>query len=67
MKVQCALCDEVDELEDDSLHAKRLRNRRIRMYLCRECYERIDSNTRKRHATGSFQLYDTKKKKRDLI
>ncbi|SFD83312.1 Uncharacterized protein YlaI [Lentibacillus persicus] len=67
MKVQCVLCDEINDIEDNSLQAKRLRNRRIRMYLCPECYERIDNNTKKRHATGSFHLYDTKKKKRDLI
>lgn len=67
MEVQCVLCDEAHEIEYDSLQAKRLRNRRIRMYLCPECYERIDHNTRKRHATGSFQLYDPKEKKRDLI
>lgn len=67
MKVQCVLCDTVHELEDDSLQAKRLRNRRVYMYLCPECYTRIDNNTRKRHATGNFRLYDEKKKKQDLI
>ncbi|HLR62252.1 MAG TPA: YlaI family protein [Lentibacillus sp.] len=67
MKVQCVLCDEVNELEDDSLQAKRLRNRRIYMYLCSGCYDRIDNKTRERHATGSFKLYDAKKKKKDLI
>ncbi|WP_090238178.1 YlaI family protein [Lentibacillus halodurans] len=68
MKVQCVLCDAVHEIDDDSLQAKRLRNRRIHMYLCQECYGRIDDNTRKRHATGSFRLFDdTKKKKKDLI
>ncbi|QKY68922.1 YlaI family protein [Lentibacillus sp. CBA3610] len=67
MKVQCVLCDVLHELEDNALQAKRLRNRRIHMYLCPECYERIDNNTKKRHATGSFRLYDPKEKKRDLI
>ncbi|MFD1360208.1 YlaI family protein [Lentibacillus salinarum] len=68
MKVQCVICDTVHELEDDSLQAKRLRNRRIYMYLCTECYRRIDDKTRERHATGSFKLYDAyKKKKKDLI
>lgn len=67
MKVQCVLCDTVEEVEDDSLQAKRLRNRRIYMYLCSECYDRIGDKTRKRHATGSFRLYDTKKKQKDLI
>ncbi|GGK04258.1 hypothetical protein GCM10007063_28240 [Lentibacillus kapialis] len=67
MKVQCVLCDKVNELEDDSLQAKRLRNRRIYMYLCSECYGRIDDKTQERHATGSFKLYDPKKKNKDLI
>ncbi|WP_010530408.1 YlaI family protein [Lentibacillus jeotgali] len=67
MKVQCVLCDDVYEIEDDSLQAKRLRNRRIYMYLCSECYDRIDNKTKERHATGCFKLYDAKKKKKDLI
>jgi len=67
MQVKCALCDTIEDLEDYSLQAKRLRNRRLKMYLCKPCYERIDDRTKQRHATGNFQLYEEKKQKRDLI
>ncbi|RKQ37358.1 DUF2197 domain-containing protein [Oceanobacillus halophilus] len=67
MQVQCTLCDRIDSLEDNTLQAKRLRNRRIYMYLCRTCYERIDNKTKQRHATGKFQLYNEKKEKDHLF
>ncbi|HLR07811.1 MAG TPA: YlaI family protein [Bacillota bacterium] len=63
MKVKCVLCDTVESLADDSWQAKQLRNRRTRMYLCQSCHERIAKNTYKRHATGKFQLFRTKKNK----
>lgn len=65
MQVKCVLCDRVEGLDDYSLHAKRLRNRRNRMYLCEKCYKRIDCKTKKRHATGNFRLYQKKKTKDD--
>ncbi|MFD2760581.1 YlaI family protein [Lentibacillus juripiscarius] len=67
MKVKCVLCDTVHDIEDNSLKAKRLRNRRITMYLCEECDGRIYDRTQKRHKTGNFHLYDGHKKKKDLI
>ncbi|GAB4072299.1 YlaI family protein [Barrientosiimonas marina] len=68
MKAQCILCDTVNDLEDDSLKAKRLRNRQVNMYLCPECYERITNKTKERYATGNFRLYsDNSRKKKDLI
>lgn len=67
MQVKCVICDRIEALEDDCFKAKRLRNRRIHMYLCLDCYTRIDENTKKRHATGNFRLYDTKKKTKELI
>ncbi|MBP1968234.1 uncharacterized protein YlaI [Virgibacillus natechei] len=67
MQVKCAICDHVEELEDYSLEAKKLRNRRIHMYTCSPCYERIEYKTNQRHATGNFQLYRKKKQKNDLI
>ncbi|GAB3068196.1 YlaI family protein [Virgibacillus ainsalahensis] len=67
MQVKCAICDNVQTLEDDSPEAKRLRNRRIHMFLCQSCYERIEYKTNQRHATGNFKLYEKKKKKKDLI
>lgn len=66
MQVKCVLCDMIENIEDNSLQAKRLRNRKIHMFLCQECYDRIYDKTKKRHATGNFSLYEQKKKK-DLI
>ncbi|MFB4167634.1 MULTISPECIES: YlaI family protein [unclassified Virgibacillus] len=67
MQVQCVLCDTIEDIQDSSLQAKRLRNRRIHMYLCQECDHRIYNNTKKRHETGNFRLYEAKKQKKDLI
>ncbi|MFD1038737.1 YlaI family protein [Virgibacillus byunsanensis] len=67
MQVKCVICDTIESIEDNSFEAKRLRNRRIHMYLCDTCYNRVDENTRKRHATGNFRLYEKKKRKDELI
>ena len=67
MQVKCALCDEVNSLEDESLQAKRLRNRRLNLYICKPCYKRIEKKTKERHATGKFNLYKEKIKKDELI
>ncbi len=52
---------------DNSFQAKKLRNRRRYMYLCDNCYERIDNKTKQRHATGKFRLYKEKKREDDFI
>lgn len=67
MQVKCVLCDSIEGLDDYSLHAKRLRNRRSRMYLCGKCYERIEYKTKQRHATGDFRLYSKKKNEDEYI
>ncbi|GAA0613373.1 YlaI family protein [Virgibacillus siamensis] len=67
MKVKCVLCDTIEDIDGQSLKAKRLRNRRIHMYLCHECDQRISERTKQRHATGQFQLYEEKKKRDSLI
>ncbi|RLL45199.1 DUF2197 domain-containing protein [Oceanobacillus piezotolerans] len=67
MQVKCTICDSIDTLNDDSLQAKRLRNRRIYMYLCRDCYNRIKEKTYQRIETGNFRLYKEKKKVDDFI
>ncbi|MBY7143764.1 YlaI family protein [Virgibacillus sp. NKC19-3] len=67
MQVKCVICDTIETLEDHSPEAKRLRNRRVHMYLCETCYERIGYKTIQRHSTGNFHLYRKKKQKRDLI
>ncbi|GGB44822.1 DUF2197 domain-containing protein [Virgibacillus dakarensis] len=67
MQVKCVICDNIEGIDDYSLQAKRLRNRRIHMYLCKTCYERIDEKTKARHKSGNFRLYREKKRKNDLI
>ncbi|PAV30091.1 hypothetical protein CIL05_08315 [Virgibacillus profundi] len=67
MQVKCVICDNIEAIEDYSLQAKRLRNRKIHMYLCQTCYERIEYRTKQRHATGKFRLYEEKKQKDDLL
>lgn len=57
MRVKCVICDKINTLEDDSILAKRLRNRPIHTYLCPECDQRIAEKTSARIETGKFQLY----------
>ncbi|RAK23217.1 uncharacterized protein YlaI [Anoxybacillus vitaminiphilus] len=57
MKVKCVLCDKIDVIDDESLLAKRLRNRPIHTYMCPECHERITEKTKARLATGKFRFY----------
>ncbi|MDQ0227033.1 YlaI family protein [Metabacillus niabensis] len=61
MKVKCVICDKVENIEDETLMAKRLINRPIHTYMCRECNERIEAKTNARIATGKFRLYQDKK------
>ena len=67
MKVKCVICENVEGIDDYSLEAKRLRNRKIHMYLCQPCYNRIAEKTKQRHATGKFRLYKENKEKDDFI
>jgi len=67
MQVKCTICDRIDELNDNSFEAKRLRNRRTHMYLCSECNERINIKTKARHNTGNFNLYKENKNKEEYI
>lgn len=67
MQVKCVICDHIETIEDHSLQAKRLRNRRIHMYLCQPCHDRIEVKTNERHATGNFRLYRKKQRKDELI
>lgn len=59
MQAKCILCDRVDELDDYSFQAKRLRNKRISVYMCEECNQRITNKTNKRHLSGRFHLYES--------
>lgn len=67
MQVKCALCDKIEHLKNDSYQAKRLRNRRLNIYICQPCYKRIEERTNQRHSTGKFHLYKDKHKNDDLI
>lgn len=60
MKVKCVLCDKIETIENESLQAKKLRNRPIHTYMCMECNERIAYKTQKRFETGNFKLYQSK-------
>jgi uncharacterized protein YlaI len=57
MRVKCVLCDRIDTIDDESLLAKRLRNRPVHTYMCQECYDRIAEKTKARLATGKFRIY----------
>ena len=57
MRVQCVICDEIKELTDDTLEAKRLRNRPIHTHLCKQCHDRITARTEARLATGRFHFF----------
>ncbi|PYZ97847.1 hypothetical protein CR205_04435 [Alteribacter lacisalsi] len=61
MRVQCVLCNIVENIEDYSPLAKRLRNRPIHTYMCDPCYERIEKRTQERKDTGNFKTYEEKK------
>ncbi|NRD78734.1 YlaI family protein [Bacillus sp. BRMEA1] len=57
MRVKCVICDKIENIDDESLMAKRLRNRPIHTYMCVECSERIADKTNARMATGNFRFY----------
>ncbi len=61
MKVQCVICDQQSEIDDDSPLAKKLRNRPIHTFMCNRCHTRIEKNTKSRIASGQFQLFKFKK------
>jgi uncharacterized protein YlaI len=65
MRVKCVICDKIEAIEDETLLAKRLRNRPIHTYLCNECYKRITEKTKARIDTGNFRLYRTRTEKED--
>jgi len=67
MKVQCALCDQIEQIDKHSLKAKRLKNRRLELYLCQTCDERIRDKTIQRHQTGKFRLYREKMHNKKFI
>jgi uncharacterized protein YlaI len=63
MRVKCVICDKIESIEDESFEAKRLRNRPIHTYMCKECRTRITNNTNARFETGNFRLFRAKSEK----
>jgi uncharacterized protein YlaI len=57
VRVKCVICDKIDTIEDESLTAKRLRNRPIHTYMCHDCNQRIAERTKTRMQTGNFRIY----------
>ncbi|WP_335870463.1 YlaI family protein [Bacillus sp. 2205SS5-2] len=66
MRVKCVLCDQINQIEDDTLAAKRLRNRPIHTYMCSPCSERISERTEERRKTGNFRLHATPKEAKEF-
>ncbi|MGE6487853.1 YlaI family protein [Paenisporosarcina sp. NPDC076898] len=62
MRVKCVICDNINQLPDDSPQAKKLRNRPIHTYMCDPCHERIEEKTQARLATGDFIFYKSSRR-----
>jgi len=63
MRVKCVICDKIESIEDETLVAKRLRNRPIHTYMCNSCSARITEKTNARIESGNFRLYRPKSDK----
>ena len=57
MRVQCVICDNIIDLNDDLPEAKKLRNRPIHTFMCDSCHDRIAEKTEQRLATGNFRFF----------
>ncbi|HET7629543.1 MAG TPA: YlaI family protein [Bacillales bacterium] len=62
MKVQCVLCEKVATLHDESALAKKLRNRPIHTYMCKDCDERIASKTKEKFSKHPYKIYHRSEK-----
>ncbi|ADU30906.1 YlaI family protein [Evansella cellulosilytica] len=67
MRVKCVLCDTIENIDDYSVTAKKLRNRPIHTYMCQTCYSRIEDRTNERKETGNFKKYTSKQKEDQYI
>ncbi|AEB24119.1 YlaI family protein [Bacillus sp. L381] len=67
MRVKCSICDKIEQIDDETLTAKRLRNRPIHTYMCQECHDRIKVKTEARLNTGHFSFHPGQKTKKDKI
>jgi uncharacterized protein YlaI len=57
VRVKCVICDKIESIDDESLIAKRLRNRPIHTFMCNDCNKRISDRTNARIESGNFRLY----------
>ena len=57
MKITCVLCQKKDDIDDQALIAKLLKNRPIHTYMCDSCHDRITEKTLQRLETGQFRIY----------
>jgi uncharacterized protein YlaI len=55
MKVQCVMCDKIEDIDKASLVAKRLRNRPLTTYMCSYCALRIQERTKQRYIDGRIK------------
>ncbi|MGG5253088.1 YlaI family protein [Neobacillus sp. SM06] len=60
MRVKCVICDKIEVIDDETLQAKRLRNRPIHTYMCQICTNRIAEKTKAHLDSGNFRLYRPK-------
>ncbi|UCZ51872.1 YlaI family protein [Bacillus shivajii] len=67
MRVKCVICDVIENIDDYSPLAKKLRNRPIHTYMCETCSSRIEERTEKRKETGNFKLYNSEETEEELI
>lgn len=54
MNVQCVMCDKIKQIQDETMLAKKLRNRPIHTFMCESCQTRIEEKTVARIETGNF-------------
>jgi len=59
MRVKCVLCDNIENIDDDSPQAKKLRNRLNSTFMCQPCSERIKQKTLERLQNEDFKLYQS--------
>lgn len=45
MKIQCCLCDAIEEIDPKSLLAKRYQNHPLKTHLCHSCNQHIKKTT----------------------
>lgn len=66
MEVKCSLCEKIEELDDDSPLAKKLRNRPIHTYMCDECHKRVTERTKERfNNDNEYKVYHRMTKSED--